>query len=95
MPLLSIRVPKEHPLWNLPAGQRSTKVREALDLGLNLMLILEEIRDRLVMMDSRLQRLETGSGPAAGCSLASGPETGKDVIATTEATFDLAGFSDI
>ncbi|MDA8336541.1 MAG: hypothetical protein M0Z41_16385 [Peptococcaceae bacterium] len=95
MPLLSIRIPKEHPLWNLPAGQRSAKVREALDLSLNLVLLLGEIRDQLNKIENRLQCLELGSGTPTENEFGHGPEMRKEVLATAEATFDLAGFSDI
>ncbi len=47
MPRLTIRLPEGHPIWQLPSGERSAKIREYIDLGLSIGAKLDTIENKL------------------------------------------------
>lgn len=88
----SIRLPSDHPLWNYPPGQRSQKTREAIDLGLNLAGVLNEIKVLVTALDSRLDRLEKMMTTGAIAAQNEKPE--EDVSVSIE-NFDIDAFTEL
>lgn len=41
--VLPVKLPEDHPLHELPKGEKSKKARDYINLGMSLSLILEEI----------------------------------------------------
>jgi len=66
---LELRLPVDHPVWDIPPGARATWVRAALDIAAKL----DEISRRLDAIEGRLSGafLERHGGPA-GAEQASG-----------------------
>jgi hypothetical protein len=93
MPRLTIHLRKEYPLWALPVGQRSARVREALDLNLGLLEVLADIRNGLARIESRLDQSER-----CGVAASDAPKPAVAPLAEAkhaDVVLDLAGFDDL
>lgn len=64
---LEIHLPRDHPIFNVPPGQRSRKVREALDLA-------ERLECALASLDARLARIEQALASGVVVQANKGPE---------------------
>lgn len=56
---LDIRLPNGHPLLKYPKGTRSKKAREAIETGLAVEKVLEEIKNLLYSLDTRVGKMES------------------------------------
>ena len=54
---LELRLPVNHPVWSYPTGKRAARIKEWIDLGIDLTLRLEE---RLISIEEKLDALTAG-----------------------------------
>lgn len=82
---ISIRLPKDHFIWQFPPGERSLKLRQYLDLGWN-------VGEKLSVISNKLDSLETlGFSP-----MNTNPATKRTCSAkTSEIQFDTDAFQNL
>lgn len=62
---LDLWLPEDHPIWRFPAGQRTQKVRELIDLGLRLEKGFDGLREEIQAVKIELEALRQNSPSSA------------------------------
>ncbi|MTI80028.1 MAG: hypothetical protein FH758_03945 [Firmicutes bacterium] len=55
---ITIRLPIDHPLWDYKDKNRSDLARKYIDTGMNVVDILEQVNKSLLLINSKLDKLE-------------------------------------
>lgn len=87
---ITVRFPSNHSVFDYPAGQRSSKIRELVDLSMRLESLLRSIDSRLSRIESMVT--ETSAGIKTGKETKHQPINN---VGEKKVVIDIDAFTDI
>ena len=56
---ITIKLPADHPIFNIPRGYRSETIRKWVDLGMDLSRVIEALESKCDVLNRIMELLET------------------------------------